>query len=155
MRASCFCFRGRPFWLWIASLLKYLSKNWCEIFQSTENVPIDRMSLILLLTDTVYFLATVACLLLFLVVVIRSPPQAVVIVLQCGTCATAAPDVSAARRQHQMQEQPNNEGEHTEDLDAEIWETPVQETQPVRTRTAAERWTGKRRIRLVYSSTRN
>lgn len=92
------------------------------------------MSLILLLTDTVYFLATVACLLLFLVVVIRSPPQAVVIVLQCGTCATAAPDVSAARRQHQMQEQPNNEGEHTEDVDAEIWETPVQETQPVRTR---------------------
>lgn len=93
------------------------------------------MSLILLLTDTVYFLATVACLLSFLVVVIRSSTQAVVIVVrQCGTCATAAPDVSAARKQHQMQEQPNNEKEHTEDVDAEIWETPVQETQPVWTR---------------------
>lgn len=92
------------------------------------------MSLILLLTDTVYFLATVACLLLFLVVVIRSPTQAVVIVVrQCGTCATAAPDVSAARK-HQMQEQPNNEKEHTEDVEADIWETPVQETQPVRTK---------------------
>ena len=91
------------------------------------------MSLILLLTGAIY-VATMLSYVTVVLFLVRSPPQTVIVVVrQCGTCVTAASDVSAARRQNQMQGQPNNE-DHAKNVDAENWETPVQETQPVWTK---------------------
>lgn len=90
------------------------------------------MSLILLLTGAIYFLATLLSYVTVVLFLVQPPPQTVIVVVrQCGTCVTAAPDVSAARRQNQMQGQCR---ERAENVDAESWETPVQETQPVRTK---------------------